>query len=134
MRARVSKGPNPNATGAAGTTHGAAGRGAPPGKPRAFGRRTHRAGGIVRDDLTEGATATAELRAQRGEGRCGAGESEGSGAVEGHNVRGCGDELVGLRRALSPSSASDREMFDKQGGRCSRVSWTAGDTVSGVGG
>ena len=36
-------------------------------------------------------------------------------AVEGGNVRGCGDGLVGLRRALSPSSASDREMFDKQG-------------------
>ena len=36
--------------------------------------------------------------------------------MEGHNVRGCGGKLVGWRHALSPSSASDRDVFDKQGG------------------
>ena len=133
MRARASKGPAPNADGAAGTTHGAVGHGAPPGMPRVFGRRTHRAGGIVHDDPPGGATATAELRAWRGAGAAPEG-ARGPGRW-GHNVLGCGDELVGWRCALLPSSASDREMFDEQrGGRCSRVSRTAGDTVSGVGG
>ena len=38
MRARTSKGPAPNANGAAETTHGAAGYGAPPGVSRAIRR------------------------------------------------------------------------------------------------
>ena len=66
MRARVSKGPAPNADGVVGTTHRVAGHGTLPGVPRAFGRRTHRAGGIVRDDPPGGATATADLRVRQG--------------------------------------------------------------------
>ena len=69
MRARASKGPVPNADDAAGTTHSAAGHGTPPGVPRAFGRWTHRTGGLMRDDTPGGATATAELRARRGAAR-----------------------------------------------------------------
>ena len=106
----ASKGPAPNADGVAGPRD--------TGRRRAClarlgggrigrGDRAQRlAGGSNRDRGASGATG----------GRRGAGGSKGSGAVEGDSVRGCGDELVGLRRALSPSSASDREMFDKQVG------------------
>ena len=77
--------PAPNAGGAAGTTHGAAGHGAPPGVPRTFGGGRHRAGGIGRDDPPGGASATAELQARRGAGAAPEG-ARGSVAVEGNRV------------------------------------------------
>ena len=68
MRVRASKGPALNVDGAAGTMHGAAEHGVSPGVPRAFGRWTHRAWGIVRDNPPGGATMTVELWARRGGG------------------------------------------------------------------
>ena len=128
MRARASKGSVPNADGATGTTHLAAGHGAPLGVPG--GGRIGRGGSCA-------TTRWGERPRPRSFGRSGGparrrreqGVRDGGGSQH-SQLR---QRVSGIAsRAVTFLCERQGDVWQTRRGRCSRVSRTAGDTVSGV--